>query len=326
MKTDQTKKSNLKNKLLSYSALSAAFLLVDSEAQAQCGVADAVNPVLAVDIDGDGNADVNINFNTLTGTATLTSSVAGVASTNLYTTVAGVLTGSTYIGPNVSYYGCQPLAIPGQYGNGYGGGSFFQGDPALGSYTTITATAPIYVQVNVLNTFQYYFTYVSGSVAYALASGVGSNNIVGVTAGASNLAVCGLIDNSAGVNGTGSVSIGSVYDVSYYFFSVQAAQSAQLVYQPAAVNPFPTTTCQTSSYATYGVYLPPASPIASFPGSTITTVGPFALATPNTSTGTLVGSNVSANFLAVQFISGGETYNGWKHRLQFLFNRRCFNG
>jgi len=315
MKIDiqQTKnnRSNIKSKLLSYSALSAAFLLVDSDAQAQCGTVDAANPTLAIDIDGDGTPDVNLNFGSFAGTATFTSSVAGAASTSLYNTVAGTLTGSTYIAQNFSYYGCQPVYIPGQYGYGLGGGAFFQGSPGLGSYATITATAPLYVQVNALNTFQYYFTYIAGSGNYVFASAAGSNNIVGVTAGASNLEVCGLIDNAPGVNGPNSTTIGSVYDLYYYFFNIQAAQSVQLVYQPVSVNPFPTATCYTLSYDTYGVYLPPALPIATFPGSTYTLSGPFGIGTPATTVGTAVGSNTSSDWLAVQFASNGETHNGW---------------
>lgn len=307
----KNRKNSITNKLLSYSALSAAFLLVDSDAQAQCGTVDAANPTLAVDIDGDGTADVNLNFVSFAGSASVTSTVPGAASTSLYTTIAGTLSGSTYIGQNFSYYGCQPIAIPGQYGNGFGGGSFFQGDPALGSYATITATAPIYVQVNALNTFQYYFTFLSGSGNYVFASAAGSNNIVGVTAGASNLAVCDLIDNAPGVTGPNSTTIGSVYDLYYYFFNVQAAQSVQLVYQPASVNPFPATTCYTLSYPTYGVYLPAALPIATFAGTTSTASGPFGLTSGVTSTGTAVGSNLNADWLAVQFDVSGQTHNGW---------------
>ncbi len=310
-KTKHKKNNKIANKLLSYSALSAAFLMVDNDAHAQCGTADATNPTLAIDIDGDGTTDVNLNFATFSGSASVSSTVPGVASASLYTTVAGTLTGTTFIGSNFSYYGCQPIVIPGQYGYGFYGYSFFQGDPALGSYTTISATAPIYLQVNALNTFQYYFTFLNANGNYVLASAAGSNNIVGVTAGASNLAVCGLIDNEPGVDGPNATTIGSVYDLYYYFFNVQAAQSVQLVFQPASVNPFPATTCYTVSYPTYGVYLPAALPIATFPGSTTTYSGPFAIASAVTSTGTAVGSNLNADWLAVQFDIGGETHNGW---------------
>lgn len=311
MKKYQNKKHSLKNKLLSYSALGAAFLLVDNEAQAQCGVVDAANPTLAVDIDGDGNADVNLSFNTFSGPYSITSTVPGAATASFLNTQGGTLSGSTYIGPNFSYYGCQPVAIPGQYGNGFYGGSFFQGDPGLGSYTTIVATASINLQINVLNTFQYYYTFFSGTGNFVVASAAGSNNIVGVTAGASNLAVCGLIDSAPGVNGPDATIIGSVYNVDYLFFSIQAAQSVQYVFGAASVNPFPTSTCFTSSYSYYGIYLPPAAPLATFSGSTFTTVGPFGIGSSSYATGTLVGSNVSSDWLAVQFTSGTETHNGW---------------
>jgi len=310
MKKDQYKNGNLKNKLLSYSALGAAFLLVDAEAQAQCGVVDAANATLAVDIDGDGNADVNLSFNTFSGPFSTTSTVPGVTNTSFLNTIAGTLTGMTYIGPNFSYFGCQPVAIPGQYPYGFFG-SFFQGDPALGSYTTISATAPIYLQLNVLNTFQYYFTYFNGTGNFVVASAVGSNNIVGLTAGASNLEVCGLIDSAPGVTGPDFALVGSIYDVDYYFFNIQAAQSAQYIFEPASVNPFPTETCFTSSYPTYGFYFPPAAPLATYPGATLTYQGPFGIGTPSTATGTLVGSNVSSDWLAVQFTANGETHNGW---------------
>jgi len=65
-------KNSINQKLLSYAALGAAFLLTSGEeAQAQCGVVDPLNPVLNVDIDGDGTVDVTFQnvsqFNAYSG-------------------------------------------------------------------------------------------------------------------------------------------------------------------------------------------------------------------------------------------------------------------
>ncbi len=307
------KSDNLKSKLLSYSALGAAFLMVDGDAQGQCGVADAANPTLAVDIDGDGTTDVNINVVPFSGSTSGTATVPGASNLNLFSTQIGTLTASTYIGPNFSYYGCQPVAIPGQYGGGFGGGSFFQGSAGLGSYTTVAATAPILYQVNAINTFQYYFTFISGSGVYAYATGALSNNVVGLTAGASNLGVCAAIDSASGVTGPDYAAIGSDYNLFAYFFNIAAAQSIQYIQPPAtAVVDFPDVTCLTNSYPTYGLYLPPAiDPSATSAGFASTLSGPFGLGSAVTSTTNISGSVVAADLLAVQFTSGGETHNGW---------------
>jgi len=149
--------SNLKSRLRSYGTMAAAFMVAGG-AQAQCGSADAANPILGVDIDGDGVTDVNINFNAGTLMSTIqTSTIPLGTSTNLYSTQIGTLSTSLYVGPNFSYYGCQAAYVPAYFGYGFGGGAFFNGDPAWGSYTTVVATAPIYYQINAIGgVFQYY--------------------------------------------------------------------------------------------------------------------------------------------------------------------------
>jgi len=59
-KSTQTN-TRLRNKLFSYAAVASSFIATSgSEAQAQCGLVDEFNPVLAIDIDGDGTIDSTV--------------------------------------------------------------------------------------------------------------------------------------------------------------------------------------------------------------------------------------------------------------------------
>jgi len=310
--TDKNK-SNLKSRLQSYGTMAAAFMVAGG-AYAQCGTADAANPALDIDIDGDGTADVTLNWVAGTpATATFTSTVPGAASTNLFNSQIGTLSTSLYVGGNFSYYGCQPAYIPAYYGYGFGGGAFFQGDPAWGSYTFVNATAPIYYQINAIGVFNYYFTFASGLVNYASAVGAGSNQIVGLTAAGSS--VCAAIDSAPGVAGPNNVSLGSAGSTYFYYFSVAAANSLQYAIPAATASiPTPASTCFTFSYSIFGLYLPPVPvPISTaISASSFVTVGPFAIGSGVTGTGagTLQNTNPTT-YLGVQFVSGGETHNGW---------------
>lgn len=305
--------SNLKSRLRSYGTMAAAFMVAGG-AHAQCGTADAANPVLGVDIDGDGVTDVNINFNAGVPASTTNVSTAPIAaSTNLLSTQVGTVAASLYVGANFSYFGCQPAYIPAFYGYGFYGGAFFNGDPAWGSYTTVVDTAPILYQINAIGVFQYYFTFASGAVNYASASGAGSNQIVGLSAAGSS--VCQAIDLVPGVSGPNNVSLGSAGNSYFYYFSVLAANSVQYLIPAATASiPAPTATCFTYTYSIFGIYLPPLPvPITSaIASSSAVYVGPFAIASAVTATGGTTFPNTNpTTYLAVQFVSGGETHNGW---------------
>lgn len=310
-KTDTSKKS-LESKLLSYGSMAAAFIMAGGQANAQCGTADAANPILAVDIDGDGTTDVNLNFqgaNNFTTSSTTQTPVA--TSTNLFNTQIGTLSTYFYVGGNFSYYGCQPAAVPAYYGGGYAGGSFFNGDPAWGSFTNVTATAPIYSQVNALNVFSYSFNFFAVNYNFAFASANGSNQIVGLSAAGSS--VCNAIDAAPGVAGPNSASLGVNGSFFTYYFNVLAASSIQYLYTGSASIAVPTVTCMTNTYSVYGVYLPPIpATFATAVNSSSVYVGPFAIGSSSAATFTTIFQNTSTTtHLAVQFISGGETHNGW---------------
>ncbi len=305
--------SNLKSRLRSYGTMAAAFMVAGG-AYAQCGIADAANPILDIDIDGDGTTDVTLNFNAGSlATATTTATAPVAASTNLLNTQIGTLSTSLYVGANTSFYGCQIAYLPAYYGFGYAGGAFFNGDAAWGSYTYVNATAPINYQINAIGVFQYYFTYIAGVANYASAAGVGSNQIVGLAAAGSS--VCGAIDSSAGVAGPNTVSLGSAGSTFYYYLSLLAANSIQYLIPAATASiPTPAGTCLTFTYSIYGVYLPPVPvPIATSIASSASTVaGAFAITSGVTGTSLATFQNANATtHLAVQFIAGGETHNGW---------------
>ena len=291
--------SNLKSKLRSYGTMAAAFMVAGG-AYAQCGTADSANPVLDIDIDGDGTTDVTLNFNTALFGGSNTSTVPIAASTNLVSTQVGTLSASFYVGPNFSFYGCQFAYVPAYFGYGFFS-VYFNADPAWGAYTTVNATEPVNLQVNALDVFQYYFNYIAGTAYNASAVAAGSNQIVGLTAAGSS--VCGAIDSAPGVSGPNNVSLGSAGNTYSYNFSVLAANSVQYLYVAGS-------TCLTASYATFGYYAPPVPVLAT--SASYLYVGPFALATPaiSTATGTFQNTNATTH-LAVQFIAGGETHNGW---------------
>ncbi len=313
---------NLGTKLLSYSAMAAAFMVSGGEAQAQCGTA-AVGAPLGVDIDGDGTDDLSITINQVALGPTYGTSTVPVAATSaLLTTQTGTLTASLPIVPGYyfTYYGCNVGFVSALYGYGFYGGSAFNVPPGVGG-STLTGTAPLSLQVNALGVYNYYFNYVNpGTTNIAYAAAAGSNQIVGLSAAGTN--VCAVIDSSPGVAGPNSVALGSANSNGFvYTYANTRAASVQYLYLSAlatvdaAAAIGATTTCLTVSYSYFGVYLPPIPVVGvSAPSSVLTTLpGPFAIGSAVTSYAPATFQNTNTTtHLAVQFIGGGgETHNGW---------------
>ena len=290
---------NLKSKLRSYSTMAAAFMVAGG-VHAQCGTVGSANPQLLIDIDGDGTNDMNIRWGGA-GFGTAGASFLPVADVNILNTVAGTLSASFYVGFNFQTYGCQAASIPAYYGAGYGGGAFFNGNPAWGSYTTVNATTPISLEVNAVSVYQFSAFLFLTQRFYAFALGSGNNQIVGLTA--SGASICSAIDSSPGVTGGGFLALGSVFSSALTYGYSLVAFGLEYMYAAGS-------TCSTYGYLGTALTFPPVPGLAL--SSSFTLSGSVELSPYTTSMATQFFPNTNpTRYIGIQFLSGGETHNGW---------------
>ena len=308
----------LSAKLLSYSAMATAFVASGPDANAQCmGESAMIGESIGLDIDGDGVDDLSIRAGNssyilnprTTGTIPIGNvpSVGTVQATTMATAMftAASAGGFPYNGCYLFTLGTGPLAGPATL--------------TVPSFTA-TATAIATGVINYTNAFyQTYFTD-SVNVNYAFVTAAGANQIVGLSATGSG--VCTLIDSASGVSGTGTYSLvgfsatifynsirGALGGVQYDFpsNSATATNVATFIYGPAP-------SCISSMGGIYaGIQLTisttATATLAPVPDATY--AGPYLLAGPVYYQNTAMVSNNPVTQVAVQFESGGETYNGW---------------
>ncbi len=322
--------SGVASKLLSYSAMAAAFVASGPDAMAQCAGETAVpGAPVGLDIDGDGTDDVQLfggSFTTTIGSGSYTVPVGSIAvgtfpAAYAYAQASIPQTAFT-IAP---YYGC--------YVASFGYGPF----AAAGSMLTIgpvvtTATAAASAMVSYTNAF-YSVAYLTlAAVNYCFVTALGSNQIVGLSA--TGTGVCGVIDSAPGVAGVGTSSfVGSNY-VAASAYAFLLAGGIRYDFPTSTVTAMATAstvvsgiTCTTSTASVFGgyfaagpqLYLSTMATASVPPQPDATYAGPYLLA------GTYTGSNVLATggtnpvtAVAVQFLGpdldgdgAQDTYNGW---------------
>ncbi len=321
--------SGIASKLLSYSAMAAAFVASGPDANAQCaGETATPGAPVGLDIDGDGTDDVQIfggSYFTQIGSGTAQVPVGTIPLGTFpiaYAYASASISQQSFSG--FPYYGCSLFSF------GYGA---FAGPPTLVVGPVVaTATAAASAMVSYINVFTNFYYATSLSVNYCFATALGANQIVGLSA--TGTGVCGVIDSSPGVAGAGtSLFVGSNY-------LVATAYAAQVV--GGVRYDFPTTTvtamttalttisgitCTTSTASVYGgyfvagpqLYLSTVATATVPPQPDVTLPGPYLLAGP------YYGSNIVATgatnpvtAVAVQFLGpdldgdgAQDTYNGW---------------
>jgi len=307
----------LSAKLLSYSAMATAFVVSGPDANAQCtGESAMIGESIGLDIDGDGVDDVLIragNTSYPLGARTQTTPIGNVASvgTVQVTTMATAMFTATNI-PGFPYNGCYLFSL----GTGALAGPATLIIPSF----TATATAVATGVVNYTNAFyQTNFT-TNINVNYAFVTAAGANQIVGLSATGSG--VCTLIDSASGVSGTGTSSLvgysatifynsirGALGGVQYDFPSVSATAMNVATF---AYGPAPSCTTTMGGIAPgiqFTISTIATATLAPVPD--VTNAGPYLLAGPASYQNTAMLSNNPITQVAVQFESGGETYNGW---------------
>jgi len=311
---------NKNAKLLSYGALATAFLANTPDASAQCAGETAVpGAPIGLDIDGDGTDDVQI----------LAGSYTSILSSGTYTVPQGTIPAGTLPAATATAMGSlAPITttIADYYGCYVAFGVAFGSTMLTLAPPPVTAIATASAMVSYTNAFVNvaYATYVA--VNYCFVTGLGSNQIVGLSA--TGTGVCGVIDSAPGVAGTGT------YSLVGYNYSVISAYAAQLAggirydFPSISATAMATVTtvvsgisCATNTASVYGGYfyagpvtlatsgvtaVVPPLPDATYPG-------PYALGTPVYGSAVLATGGANAiTAVAVQFIGGdGNTYNGW---------------
>jgi len=321
--------SGIASKLLSYSAMAAAFVASGPEANAQCaGETSALGAPVGLDIDGDGNDDVQI----------LGGSFSTILSAGSYTVPAGTIAVGTFPAayayaqasiPQSSFagypfYGCSLFNF------GYG---TFAGPPTLVVGPAVaTATATASAMVSYTNAY-YSVAYITfAAVNYCYATALGSNQIVGLSA--TGTGVCGVIDSAPGVAGVGTAAfVGSNYTVASSY-AVALAGGVRYDFPTSTVTAMATAsttisgiTCTTSTAIIYGgyyvagpqLYLSTMATASVPPQPDATYTGPYLLAGPYYGSAVLAtGGTNPVTALAVQFLGpdqdgdgAQDTYNGW---------------
>ena len=314
--------SGVASKLLSYSAMAAAFVASGPEAIAQCaGETAAPGAPVGLDIDGDGTPDVQIfggSFVSTLGIGSYTTPQGTVPLGTLpiaYASAMASIPQSSFSG--FPYYGCSLFSF------GYGA---FAGPPTLvvgPAATTATAAASAMVSYTNVFTSVAYATY--ALVNYCFVTALGSNQIVGLSA--TGTGVCGVIDSAPGVAGVGTSSfVGSNYVVASAYYAVVAGgirydfPTSTITAMATASTTISGITCTTNTASVYGgyfvagpqLYLATPATASVPPQPDITYAGPYLLAGPYYGSNVLAtGGSNPVTAVAVQFESGGETFNGW---------------
>jgi len=268
------------SKLASYTAIAATFLACSPDMAAQCGTA-AIGAPLPVDIDGDGTADLTLNIGSLPGPYLITSTMVATALPTFTTTgsVSQMVT-ATQPGPGGTWNGCITTQTS--------GGAF----TAIVPSATATGSIMVSYMVQYTNIQQYLTTYQVYGVQYAFATGAA---IVGLSGGSS----CAPAGTAAAFGQNTNLTYLTTTAIVGGLNTFLVPTSASVCYDAP-----PCTTTGGNVYAGFSacVYLLPAT----FTNSS----GPFLLASSMTSN-TAMTSQPGTQFIAVQFASGGETFNGW---------------
>jgi len=319
------KADGLSSKLLSYSAIAAAFVATSPDVNSQCA-GESVAPApggatIGVDIDGDGTDDVILFAGSTSYLANYGTTSTGVGSIPAGTVpFATAMATATFPGtaiPGYPFYGCNLFS--GTAGPAAGPATI--NIPALAA----TATATVSAAVTFTNAFYitYYATYVN--INYAFVTAAGANQIVGLPGTGSG--VCSLIDSTAGVSGVGTSSfVGYNADVLQIYtpilvgginYDLPSSTVTAMATDTFAYGPAPS--CTTATASIYGGYFAGIQ----FTASTVATAsvlpiadanypGPYLLSGP--SYGQYAFPTATANpitHVAVQFDVAGETHNGW---------------
>jgi len=321
--------SGVASKLLSYSAMAAAFVASGPEAIAQCaGETAAPGAPVGLDIDGDGTDDVQIfggSYFAQIGSGTSQVAVGTIPLGTFpiaYAYAQASIPFQSFAGQ--PYYGCSLFSF------GYG---IFAGPPVISIGPVVTtATAAASAMVSYTNVFTnfYYATYIS--VNYCFVTALGSNQIVGLSA--TGTGVCGVIDSAPGVAGVGTSSfVGSNYIVASAY-AVQVVGGIRYDFPTTTVTAMATAlatisgiTCTTSTASVYGgyfvggpqLYLSTMATASVPPQPDLTYAGPYVLAGPSYGSNVLAtGGTNPVTAVAVQFLGpdldgdgNPDTYNGW---------------
>ncbi len=318
---------NKSAKLLSYGALAAAFLANTPETAAQCaGETAAPGAPVGLDIDGDGTDDVQIFGGSFISTLGTGSTMIPIGTIPVGTAPVAYAYAQASIPSQaftaIPYYGCSLFALS----DGAGGTVVFAGGSMLTIGPLVTsATAAASAMISYVSAFTnvYYATY--AVVNYCFVTGLGSNQIVGLSA--TGTGVCGVIDSAPGVTGVGTSSfVGSNYAI-VSAYAIQAVGGVRYDFPTTTVTAMATAstvvsgiTCSTSTASVYGGYFVAgpyltlsAMATASVPPQPDATLpGPYLLAGPYYGSSVLAtGGTNPITAVAVQFESGGETFNGW---------------
>lgn len=307
------------SKIISYAALASAFLAYTPVGYTQCGTADPSTPLLPVDIDGDGNSDINILFQSTTSPGQVYATVLGPnpVSTNIFAgTFTLSITGTVSVPAALgSYFGCNIGPVPGGT-MGFAGGSYYNMPLMTGTNPTNTYTAMdtgmIQYYANAFGVTAFYLFTNTYFINFAYASAAAGNQILGFTSGGSNICepVCTASSTVASLGyNVNQYYNGFIADAFYYYTLM--VDSTTLIATATASN-WPTATCFTVSYATYGFYFPavPSSVISPtvtattvYSGQSINTSIPTALYNVTLATGTrlFVPNTNPTSFLAVKF-------------------------
>lgn len=301
------KQNNIAKKLLSYSAVAGAFLAYSPDVAAQCGTADAANPILPVDIDGDGNPDININFvegNSYLGYISSTYQVGSIMGTIPYT-----YNFTFTFGTVGTAFGCTTGNLAGGTTGVQGMGGF----PPFGPQVY----GPVYAPCDYTVAGLQYLSFIGVSSVYnaAFATPIGSNQLIGQTAGDS---VCGPLGSGYVAGGTNTFAtlalnqslcyIGGTYYLLYTMFN-QACPPVPSV--GSYVQTIVGETC-TDSFGT--IYYGATQMLTYAVGSFYTnTTGTFLAASGSIpSLGCAPYATVTgSNFIGVQFDGQDGTHYGW---------------